>query len=900
MKFKKLLGIALSAALAVSAVVPWTGLTASAEGPTEYDGDELPLELTIDEFGKEPYYFSHSIYQYGNPCTGYPYAQLENTTYSEPEHHYVMVKETSDTDEIAYVRCDYYNDWADDQNECKGHNYAYIVCDDDNSGKEEIIQEHDGKIYCDGECEEAVDFIDKDGNSFEVPETLVGKDEITTYTYGCEEHHGISWEGNKVYFHYTKDSSETTNEYTINFTVDPTNVATLEFSSDKVKEDEIITFPTYEITDTNYKFDGWYMSDGLPVLDPSNLRANGDATYTAKFSPKTVDPQAKEVDQVQIVITPALEKAIESNYYQGWFNKYYDDITEVHMDGKDGSHIKLFSSNWQTSEDGYWHVPKVAFVDGLTDQNYEEALKAEFDGITVIAYNWMGVYQEKYNFNLASGSGNPIGYIESITFEEDAPLYWGAGSSDGNGNVVVITLDYKGTTPTPDTRDITVKYVDRELKSIADDEIYSVDIEVSTETWADNFIKEDNFKEEIDNMTFSGEYSIDMATPDTVYLLYTEKSTEPTEVLDYTIHYGVQNIATDPATWYELDSIDGRIANASTPITVEIKSFTNFDFDKVVYNDEVIPAVSGEYKVAHDTLKKADIYVVYTVSVPQPDQYAYSIVTYLDNSYYDGTGVLTTTSDELDYTVPTLDGASLTAATFNGVDIMSIAEEGAQLHADNLLKDELNVIVFEFTSDEVPPQVKDWRYEIRYVSGDTRLDTVTGDAEDQESKIVNIPIKSFDGYSFSKVTDGNGEQLLPSGNDVYKAPLVAEDEVTVITVYYTQTPPVDPEEPDDKDDGDKQLPYIPPQPDTDDGEDLEEPDVPLVDPGDLNPGTSTTDEAVKIDGPVTSTGDGETIDEDGVPQVDAPKTGRRIASSLALLAGAAAVAVITFKKRNDK
>lgn len=68
MKFKKILGLALSAAMAVSAVVPWTGVTALAADYPETD-KELDVYMNPNNYGKGGY-FVHKVGQVGDPCTG--------------------------------------------------------------------------------------------------------------------------------------------------------------------------------------------------------------------------------------------------------------------------------------------------------------------------------------------------------------------------------------------------------------------------------------------------------------------------------------------------------------------------------------------------------------------------------------------------------------------------------------------------------------------------------------------------------------------------------------------------------------------------------------------------------------------------------------------------------------
>ena len=55
MKFKKILGLALSAAMAVSAVVPWTGVTALAADYPETD-KELDVYMNPNNYGKGGYF----------------------------------------------------------------------------------------------------------------------------------------------------------------------------------------------------------------------------------------------------------------------------------------------------------------------------------------------------------------------------------------------------------------------------------------------------------------------------------------------------------------------------------------------------------------------------------------------------------------------------------------------------------------------------------------------------------------------------------------------------------------------------------------------------------------------------------------------------------------------------
>lgn len=122
MKLKKVFGLILSAAMAVTAVVPWTGMTV----------------------------------------------------------------------------------YAKDKDACKGHNVKYVVCDDENSGGEELSSPKE-KIYCGGSCD-AIDastsFTTEGGESWFPDATVLGKDGMTAYELGCSCGSSVTVQGNTVEFHY--------------------------------------------------------------------------------------------------------------------------------------------------------------------------------------------------------------------------------------------------------------------------------------------------------------------------------------------------------------------------------------------------------------------------------------------------------------------------------------------------------------------------------------------------------------------------------------------------------------------------------------------------------------------------------------------------------------------------
>ena len=113
---------------------------------------------------------------------------------------------------------------------------------------------------------------------------------------------------------------------------------------------------------------------------------------------------------------------------------------------------------------------------------------------------------------------------------------------------------------------------------------------------------------------------------------------------------------------------------------------------------------------------------------------------------------------------------------------------------------------------------------------------------------------------------------------------------------FVEVRPVD--EPDDSDDDDRPSSgggYYPSR-----EEEIDDPTTPEAsDPG-TTPGGGSAGPGGAGDGAVAVEDPTDTLGDNDVPRVNAPQTGRKIAGSIALLAGAAAVAVVTLKKRKDK
>ena len=130
-----------------------------------------------------------------------------------------------------------------------------------------------------------------------------------------------------------------------------------------------------------------------------------------------------------------------------------------------------------------------------------------------------------------------------------------------------------------------------------------------------------------------------------------------------------------------------------------------------------------------------------------------------------------------------------------------------------------------------------------------------------------------------------------------KSVVEGEDSITATLLYRKDTDPTDPDEPDDPDPDRPSSGggYYPSRPDD---EEIDDPTTPEAsNPGD---GSGSAGPGGAGDGAVPVEDPGEELGDGNVPLVEAPQTGRKIAGSIALLAGAAVVAVVTLKKRKDK
>ena len=178
--------------------------------------------------------------------------------------------------------------------------------------------------------------------------------------------------------------------------------------------------------------------------------------------------------------------------------------------------------------------------------------------------------------------------------------------------------------------------------------------------------------------------------------------------------------------------------------------------------------------------------------------------------------------------------------------------------------------------------------EVTFAEGKT---VVTEEFTTESERLIAQAITA--GYTIDKIEVYKGDVYFTSYSDNYDYMYTYLKDAPVTLVYYVSKVevPVDPTDP----------PELPDFSDPDDGndEEIDDDDTPLS-PGPGGEDVGETEEAVLVGSP-DSTGSDEEIGEDDVPLIDsAPQTGVKVAGSLALLAGAAAIAVITFKKRKDQ
>ena len=151
-------------------------------------------------------------------------------------------------------------------------------------------------------------------------------------------------------------------------------------------------------------------------------------------------------------------------------------------------------------------------------------------------------------------------------------------------------------------------------------------------------------------------------------------------------------------------------------------------------------------------------------------------------------------------------------------------------------------------------------------------------------------------YPIGDVITHKNEKYVYTGS---KSVVEGEDSITATLLYRKDTDPTDPDEPDDPDPDRPSSGggYYPSRPDE---EEIDDPTTPEAsDPG-TTPGGGSAGPGGAGDGAVAVEDPTDTLGDNDVPRVNAPQTGRKIAGSIALLAGAAAVAVVTLKKRKDK
>lgn len=783
MKFKKILGLALSAAMAVSAVVPWTGVTALAADYPETD-KELNVYMNPNNYGKGGY-FVHEVDQVGDPCTGSEGYFYEDEMYTEPEHHYVVTEYTSNPGELVYVRCDKYQEWGGpeepEQTQCNGHNYKYIVCDDDNQGHEEISNPQ-GKIYCDGECNKTTSFKDAEGNTFTPLETVTGK-KGGTYTFGCEKHsdtNSVTWQGNTVYFHYVADEGGSTET--------------------PPKEDEIKNLLRGKLK--------------LAVTCENN---HDSAIYGAVINDISVgDITFVEENHYTAIVT----------YTDKWSNLIGNYKEEHGLEAPD------FVLGEQTGPETVTiHVNK---VDG------EWVLKEE-----------------------------------SVTFHVNFEC-----TKNGSTEPETYTIKYE---VVGDIRpDVTIP---ADVEGVAGTEIH-----LQYPNYVPGYTFQGWYTDEACTVTAKDPYTI--IGDATLYCKWTKNDDSGEGGEGEADSYIMRFVDTEGN---QLNVSDIRF---DIPQGDELTDGAlNF-----IRSQATIPA--GYTFVEYDKKDLKDHNVVYAVYEKDVDAviYQYSVSTYVDGKLISTTGMKKQTASTLDVSIPKgVNNAPFFRMNVNGKPNQDAVAGGSV----TVVLDEAEpmMIGLYYETGEKPIYPDEWRYTVHYVDEATGTEIAaseTGSGAELPNHQLTVSIKDISDYTFVRVMM-NDQQILPDASNAYIATLTDADYMNDVYVFYNRN--ADSGDGGNTGGGDGGFhPVNPGRPSLPDPEPIVDPETPLapgVDEG--NPSNPGAEDAIP-GGPSVEEDmpEEETPLSDGSNAVKAPpETGRKLAGSLALLAGAAVVAAVTLKKRED-
>ncbi len=442
-------------------------------------------------------------------------------------------------------------------------------------------------------------------------------------------------------------------------------------------------------------------------------------------------------------------------------------------------------------------------------------------------------------------------------------------------NTAIITVDLKDA-PVAETKIITIQHVDENqnaFPNIKNDQV-EVDADTDMQKWADENIK-DYIKDiegyEYDTAITFGERIIVKYKPTTV--------SPPVEgKYPYDVKHIVDSAVKDSEN-YKTNDLD---------VTVSANDYAGYKVKEVRYDGQVIPAnADGTYSVLLVNPNYNVIEIYYEEAVEE-GRYPYDVKHIVDGAVKDSENYKT---NDLDVTV--------SANDYAGYKVKEVRYDGQVIPANangtySVLLVNPNYNVIEIYYEEVE-DTDVWNYTVKHIKDNYAVSTET---LTDDNGIVTINPMTFEGYEVDRVLF-RGEEIPAEANGTYKIAL-ANMEYNLIEVYYAEK--VEPTDPDDDDDDTPNYPYIPSNPGTEDIDDDETPLAPgsgeVID-DDTTPLAPSVPDAIP-GSPEDGNPAGETIEDDDVAKTDAPpQTGRKVAGSLALLAGAAVVAAVTLKKREN-
>lgn len=445
MKFKKILGLALSAAMAVSAVVPWTGVTAfAAEEGTDTAGSDAgistnsigPVGVPTDSQAKSAIKragldvivkcenhgkvrlplndFDIVDIEYGGPINNY-WVTFEINTSDYVKDGEGYTHSAADTVITKTVLLDWgvaFGGWHVES--CGSDIVINVECEPTEPEEIEVAVEHYSldKTLLKTTTETITDIDDVDVDSWKI--------EIEGYTYIYGDFDPLTKTAKLVY--QADEITPPVGEvYTVTFAANPAEAATITTSSIQIRAGGTIpTEPSVTYDETKYEFAG-YTINGETVADLLSYKVESDVTVVLNFVEKTEVPeQGEAIDKIVVIAGENLQAKI----------KTVCTLTAKYGDG-DSDLTVLVETNNMDPEFIYRTNSASEIPEELTTENYQN-------------------FYTDFIFR-----GWPT-YVTMTTCDLDDVQKTYIEKEDGK-NVLYIELEI-GSSETPVVRDVTVQY----------------------------------------------------------------------------------------------------------------------------------------------------------------------------------------------------------------------------------------------------------------------------------------------------------------------------------------------------------------------------------------------------------------------------------------------------------